>query len=135
MRHYHPITPNVVHGRARQALRHVLDWVPFHKSISVDDLLDLLLLMAAHTASLFATVRRFFSFSHQAGSLAVRANLPSRENIDRLTLGLVDGLYDVLAFSSRDRRRPWMVAIDTHFVPYYGPPTPDVVGGQKKQGT
>ena len=57
MRHYHPITPTVVHVRARQALRHVLDWVPFHKSVSVDDLLDLLLLMAASTASLFATVR------------------------------------------------------------------------------
>src|SRR6202795_1522570 len=125
MRPYHSITPNAVHGRARQALRHVLDWVPFHKLVSVDDLLDLLLLMAASAASLFATVRRFFSFSHQTGSLAVKANLPSRKNIDRLTRGVVEGLYDVLAFSSRDRRRPWMVAIDTHFVPYYGSPTPD----------
>jgi len=41
----------------------------------------LLLLMAASAASLFATVRRFFSFSHQTGSLAVKANLPSRKNI------------------------------------------------------
>jgi hypothetical protein len=135
MRHYHPITPNVVHGRARQSLRHVLDWVPFHKSVSVDDLLDLLLLMAASTASLFATIRRFFSFSHQTGSLAVKANLPSRKNIARLTRGLVDALYDVMAFSRRDRRRGWMAAIDVHLVPYYGPPTPDVVGGPKKQGT
>jgi hypothetical protein len=135
VRHDHPITPSVVRTRTRQALQPVLDWTPFHKSVSVSDLLDLLVLMAASGASLFATVRRFFSFSHQTGSLAVKANLPSRENIDRLTRGLVDGLYDVLAFSSRDRRRPWMVAIDTHFVPYYGPPTPDVVGGQKKQGT
>lgn len=135
MRHHHPITPSVVRGRARQALQPVLDWVPFHQSVSVDALLDLLVLMAASGASLFATVRRFFSFSHQTGSLAVKANLPSRENIDQLTRGLVEGLYDVLAFSSRDRRRPWMVAIDTHYVPYYGPPTPDVVGGQKKQGT
>jgi hypothetical protein len=135
MRHYHPITPNVVHGRTRQALRHVLDWVPFHQSVSVDDLLDLLLLMAASTASLFATVRRFFSFSHQTGSLAVKANLPSRKNIDRLTRGLVDALYDVMAFSRKDRRRRWMVAIDVNNIPYYGPPTPDVVGGPKKQGT
>ena len=74
MRPYHPITPNLVHVRARQALRKVLDWVPFHQSVSVDALLDLLLLMAASTASLFATVRRFFSFSHQTGSLAVKAN-------------------------------------------------------------
>src|SRR5436190_3216705 len=135
MRPYHSITPNVVHGRARQALRHVLDWVPFHQSVSVDDLLDLLLLMAASTASLFATVRRYFSFSHQTGSLAVKANLPGRKNIDQLTRGLVDALYDVMAFSRLDRRRRWMVAIDVHNVPYYGPPTPDVVGGPKKQGT
>jgi Transposase DDE domain len=135
VRHDHPITPSVVRRRARQALQPVLDWKTFHKSVSVDTLLDLLVLMAASGTSLFATVRRFFSFSHQTGSLAVKANLPSRENIDRLTRGLVDGLYDVLGFSSRDRRRPWMVAIDNNYVPYYGPPTPDVVGGQKKQGT
>src|SRR5947209_3056653 len=122
MRHYHPITPSVVHARARGALRHVLDWVPFHKSVSVDDLLDLLLLMAASTASLFGTVRRFFSFSHQTGSLAVKANLPNRKNIDRLTRGLVDALYDVLTLSRQDRRRPWMVAIDGHNLAYYGPP-------------
>lgn len=135
MRPYHPITPNVIHRRARQALRNVLDWVPFHQSVSVDTLLDLLLLMAASTASLFATVRRFFAFSHQTGSLAIKANLPSRKNIDRLTRGLVEALYDVMAFSRPDRRRRWMVAIDVHHVPYYGPPTPDVVGGPKKQGT
>jgi len=135
MRPYHPITPKVVHVRSRQALRHVLDWVPFHQSVSVDDLLDLLLLMAASTASLFATVRRFFSFSHQTGSLAVKANLPNRKNIDRLTRGLVDALYDVLVLSRQDRRRRWMVAIDVNNIPYYGPPTPDVVGGPKKQGT
>jgi Transposase DDE domain len=135
MRHYHSITPNVVHVRARRALTHVLDWVPFHKSVSVDNLLDLLLLMAACTSSLFATVRRFFSFSHQTGSLAVKANLPGRKNIDRLTRGLVDALYDVMSFSRLDRRRRWMVAIDVNNTPYYGPPTPDVVGGPKKQGT
>jgi hypothetical protein len=135
MRPYHPITPAVIREQARQALRHVLDWVPFHHSVSVDNLLDLLLLMAASSASLFATVRRFFSFSHQTGSLAVKANLPSRKNIDQLTRGLVGALYDVMAFSRRDRRRRWMVAIDVHHVAYYGPPTRDVVGGPKKQGT
>ena len=135
MRHYHPITPTVVHGRARQALRHVLDWAPFHESVSVEDLLDLLLLMAASAASLYATVRRFFSFSHQTGSLAVKANLPDRASADQLTRGLVEALYDVMAFSRQDRRRRWMVAIDVNNVPYYGPPTPDVVGGPKKQGT
>jgi len=135
VRHSHSITPRVVHARARQALRPMLAWAPFHQSVSVDQLLDLLLLMAASTASLFATVKRFFPFSHQTGSLAVKANLPSRENIDQLTCGLVKALYDVMALGRRDRRRRWMLAIDVHNVPYYGPPTPDVVGGPKKQGT
>lgn len=135
MRRLHAITPGVVHQHARQALRTSLDWKPFHKSVSVDHLLDLLLLMAASTASLFATVRRFFSFSHQTASLAIKANLPDRQHFDRLTRGLVTALYEVAAFSRQDRRRAWMVAIDTHLVPYYGRPTPDTVGGPKKQGT
>lgn len=135
MRHLHSITPGVVHQYAREALRSSCDWKPFHKSVRVDQLLDLLLLMAASTASLFATVRRFFSFSHQTAWLAVKANLPDRKNIDQLTRGLVAALYNVAAFSRQDRRRRWMVAIDVHNVPYYGQPTPDIVGGPKKQGT
>ena len=135
MRRIHVITPRVVHQQARQALRRSFDWKPFHKSVSIDQLLDLLLFMAASTASLFATVRRFFPFSHQTGSLAVKANLPERQDIDRLTRGLNASLYDVAQFSRQDRRRKWMIAIDTHNVPYYGTPTPDVVGGPKKQGT
>src|SRR3954453_15026997 len=105
MRHPHVITPGVVHRHAREALRGSLDWKPFHESVSVDHLLDLLLLMAASTASLFATARRFFSFSHQTASLAVKANLPERQNVDRLTRGLVTALFNVAAFSRRDRRR------------------------------
>lgn len=135
MRRLHVITPGVIHQQARHALRGSLEWKPFHESVSIDQLLDLLLLMAASTASLFATVGRFFSFSHQTASLAVKANLPERQNIDQLTRGLVNALYEVAAFSRRDRRRNWMVAIDTHNVPYYGTPTPDIVGGPKKQGT
>lgn len=135
MRLNHPITPRVVHDRARQALRQAHDWKPYHDSVSVDDLLDLLLLMAASCASLFATVVRFFPFSHQTGTLAVKAQLPSQQNIDQLTQGLVDALYDVLTLSRQDRRRRWMVAIDVHNIPYYGTPTPYVVGGPKKQGT
>lgn len=135
MRQFHPITPSVVHARARQALQSVLDWKPFHESVSVVQLLDVLLLMAAHCASLAATVRRFFPFSHQTGALAVKAVLPSRDRIDQLTRGLVDALYDVMALARLDRRRRWMLAIDVNNVPYYGAPTPDVVGGPKKQGT
>src|ERR1044072_7369271 len=94
MRRLHVITPGVVHQQARQALRRSLDWKPFNESVSIDQLLDLLLLMAASTASLFATVRRFFSFSHQTASLAVKANLPERQNIDRLTHGVVAAFFD-----------------------------------------
>src|SRR5437764_25804 len=133
MRHSHTITPAVVHRRARQALASSLNWKPFHESVSVAQLLDLLLLMAASAASLFAAVRRFFPFSHQTASLAVKANLPG--NRAKLTRGFVQALYDVAQFSRHDRRRRWMVAIDVNHVPYYGQPTPDVVGGPKKQGT
>lgn len=135
MRRLHVITPGVIHQQARQALSRSFDWKPLHESVSIDQLLDLLLLMAASATSLFATVRRFFFFSHQTASLAVKANLPERQQIDRLTRGLVTALDDVAAFSSKDRRRNWMLAIDTHNVPYYGTPTPDVVGRPKKQGT
>jgi hypothetical protein len=129
---YSTITPAVIHQQARYALEGVLDWKPYHRSVSVADLLNLLLLMAAHTASLFATVRRFFAFSHETASRAVKANLPSRE---RLVAGLVQALYDVAHFSRQDRRRRWLVAIDTHHVAYYGQKTPAVLGGPKKQGT
>src|SRR5580704_9823754 len=102
MRRLHVITPGVVHQQARQALRGSLDWKPFHESVSIDQLLDLLLLMAASTASLFATVRRFFSFSHQTASLAVKANLPDEKHIDQLTARLVNALFAVAQFSRRD---------------------------------
>jgi hypothetical protein len=129
---YSTITPAVIHQQARDALQRVWEWKPYHQSVSVADLLNLLLLMAAHTASLFATVRRFFAFSHETASRAVKANLPSRE---RLVAGLVQALYDVAQFSRQDRRRRWLVAIDTHHVPYYGQKAPGVLGGPKKQGT
>jgi hypothetical protein len=131
-RSYSTITPAVIHHQARQALENSLKWKPYHESVTVDQLLDLLLLMAATTASLFATVRRFFSFSHETALRAVKANLPS---MDQAVAGLVKSLHNVLLFSRQDRRRHWRVAIDTHNVAYYGKRTADVVGGQKKQGT
>lgn len=129
---YSTITPAVIHQQAREGLQRVLDWKPYHQSVSVTDLLNLLLLMAAHTASLFAIARRFFAFSHETASRALKANLPSR---DRLVAGLVQALDDVACFSRQDRRRRWLVAIDTHYVAYYGQKTPGVLGGPKKQGT
>jgi len=103
--------------------------------VTVSRLLDLLLVMSATTASLCATVKRFFGFSHETGLKAVKANLPS---MDKLVAGLVGALHNVLQFSRQDRRRCWMVAIDTHNVAYYGhhkQRPPYVIGGQKKQGT
>jgi hypothetical protein len=129
---YVTITPAVIHQHARLVLARSLEWQPYHQSVTVDNLLDLLLLMASTTASLFATVRRFFRFSHETGSKAVKANLPSME---RLVAGLVQSLHSVLQFSRQDRRRHWMLAIDTHYVAYYGRRTPYVIGGPKKQGT
>jgi hypothetical protein len=113
-------------------LQYTLSWKPYHQSVSVSALLDLLLLMAATGASLFATVRRFFKFSHETASRAVKANL-STEAI--LLQGLVQAFYNVLLLSRQDRRRRWHVAIDTHNVCYYGQHTADIIGGPKKQGT
>src|SRR5438270_8268674 len=129
---YSSLTPAVIHQQTRDALQRALAWKPYHQSVSVAELLNLLLLMAAHTASLYATVRRFFAFSHETASRAVKANLPSRE---RLVAGLVQALYDVAGFSRQDRRRRWLLAIDTHDVAYYGQKTPGIRGGPKKQGT
>lgn len=133
MRQFHStINPAVIHRRARRALQDNFAWQPFRRSVSVADLLDLLLFMAASTSSLFATVRRFFSFSHETAARAVKANLPG---MDQLVAGFLRALYDVMDFSRSDRRRHWLLALDTHDVAYYGRPTPYVVGGPKKQGT
>jgi len=62
----------------------------------------------------------------------VKANLP---DLDRLTAGLIASLHAVASFSRRERRRPWLLAIDIHRKPYYGCRTPYVVGGPKAKGT
>jgi hypothetical protein len=94
--------------------------------------LDLLLVMAATAASLFAVARRFFRFSHETARRAVHDNLPDS---GRLVAGLVHSLHDVTHFSRHDRRRHWLLAIDTHHKPYYGERTPGIVGGPKAKGT
>jgi hypothetical protein len=133
MRHGHStITPTVIHWHARTALNHCLDWQPHQHSVSVGDLLNLLLLMATYRASLSAIVRRFFPFCHETARQAVRSQLPST---DRLVTGLVDGLHHMLPLSRTDRRRHWLLAIDTHNVCYYGQWTPNIIGGPRKQGT
>jgi len=133
MRHSHStITPASIHQEARAALKNSLGFHDYKQSIPVNQLLDLLLFMAASCSSLFATVKRFFPFSHQTASQAVEDNLPS---LDELRDRLVKALFDVAAFSRLDRRRAWMLAIDTHLVPYYGKPNAHVIGGPKKLGT
>ncbi len=133
MRRLHStITPAVVHQRAHDVLESVLEWRPFGKLVAVADLLDLLLMMAASATSLFAVVGRFFAFSHETASRAVKANLP---DCDRLVQGLLQALHEAAQLSRQDRRRHWLLAIDTHYVAYYGQRTADVIGGPKKQGT
>ena len=110
MRHFYcNLTPRVIHHHAREALSGCLDWKPFRQSVTVTALLDVLLLMGATTASLFATVRRFFSFSHETAARAIKANLPDE---DGLVAGLVGALHDVLGFSRLDRRRHWLLGND-----------------------
>ena len=122
-----------VHRLARRTLADRLGWQPFRNSVGVGPLIDLVLLMAGTARTLYAVASRHAPFSHETARRALRANLP---DADTLTGRLVDALSDVLAFSRRDRRRRWTVAIDIHNVPYYGcRSTPGVVGGQKKRGT
>lgn len=114
-------------------LETTLQFQPFHQSVTLTQLLELLLLVAATTRTLFAIAERYFPFSHETARQAVSTNLTTREG---LTERLVDALHAVTRFSRRDRKRPWTIAIDSHYVPFYGSPnTPGIVGGQKKQGT
>jgi hypothetical protein len=131
-RSYSTLNPAVVRSLARRSLAAALPWKPFRQSVPVDALLDLLLLAAALTASLFACVRRFaFPFSHETARQALDANLPP---LPALADGLVDALHTYLPRAFR--RRAWDVALDRHDVPYYGARgTPYTLGGPKKHGT
>jgi hypothetical protein len=132
-RGYSTITPAVVHSLARKALEAALQFRGYKQSVTVRQLLDLILLLSATTRTLFAVVRRYFCFSHETARKALRANLTT---CDQLTRGLVDALHAVAAFTRRDRLRLWSVAMDLHYVSYYGGKNASgVVGGQKKNGT
>jgi hypothetical protein len=127
------ITPSTVHSSARSILETTLHFQPYKTSVALAQLLDLVLLVAATTRTLFAVVGRYFDFSHELGRRAVYSNL---HDLDLLTARLSDALHAVAAFSRRDRRRSWTCAIDLHYVPYYGSKkTSGIIGGQKKQGT
>jgi len=132
-RGYSTITPAVVHALTRRTLERALGWTDYKRSVTRAQLLDLVLLVASTTRTLFAVVTRYFGFSHETARHAVYANLGSR---DQLTARLVDALHQVAAFTRRDRRRRWTCAIDVHYVPFYGDrSTPGIIGGPKKAGT
>lgn len=134
MRHgYSTITPATVHCCARDALRRALGFCDYKRSVTAHQLLDLILLVASTTRTLFAVARRYFHFSHETARQALHDNLPE---LDVLTERLVDALHAVAVFTRRDRLRRWTCAIDLHYVPYYGARSAQrVVGGSKKQGT
>jgi hypothetical protein len=132
-RRYSTLTPSVVHTCARSALASALGFRGYKRSVPLDQLLDLLLLIAATARTLFAIATRYFPFSHESARQAVYANLPALEVLaERLT----NALHAVAQFSRRDRLRLWTCAIDLHYVPYYGArDTPHILGGPKKAGT
>jgi hypothetical protein len=134
MRHgYSTITPAVVHILARSVLEGALGFGDYKRSVRRTQLLDLLLLVAAATRTLFAIATRYFDFSHETARAALHHNLTS---LDELTDRLADALHAVAAFTRRDRRRAWTGAIDLHYAPFYGGrDTPGLVGGPKKAGT
>jgi hypothetical protein len=130
---YCKITPAVVRRLASQGLEKVIDWQPYGRLVQAPALVDLVLMVSSLGISLSACVDRFdFGFARETARKAVAANLP--EDLDRLTEGLVNGLYFFLDPSFRKRR--WDIAIDLHTCPFYGDPdTEGVTGCQKKQGT
>jgi len=130
---YLTLTPAVVHRLAREALAATLGVGGFGRRVTAAQLLDLLLLVAATARTLFAVVTRHFPFSHETARQAVRRHLPAADTLrERLT----DALHAVAAFTRRDRRRRWTVALDTHYVPFYGErSTAGVIGGPRKGGT
>ena len=116
-RTYSTITPSVVHHFTRSILETTLGFQGYKHSVTLRQLLDLLLLVAATTRTLSALATRCFSFSDELARQAVGANLTTT---DALTRRLTDALHAVAAFSRRDRRRLGTVGIDLHYVPYYG---------------
>jgi hypothetical protein len=130
-RSHYTITPAAVRRTAQGLLEQAFSWKPYGRTVSVSNLLNVLLLVAALRSSLSAVVKRFrFGFSHETARKAVDANLPTVSN---LTTRLVAALHQL---GRHLRQRRWVVAIDLHYDPFYGDrKTPGIVGGQKKQGT
>lgn len=131
MRTAHSITPRLVHQYALHALTPLL--FTDYQSVPKDYTLGLLLRIASTATTLFDAARRSL-FSHETARKAIRHNLP---DIDTLTERINNALHGVLHLPARvGRRVKFVLAIDSHHVPYYGDKThPGVVGGPKKAGT
>jgi len=116
-------------------LRPVFDGHPNTTKVGDDQLLDVLLLIAALRRSLFAVVTHFaFGFSHMTARRALDTRLPDTETLRE---ELVAALHFFQSQNRRQwRKRRWVIAIDTHLAPFYGDrAAPGIVGGKKKQGT
>ncbi len=55
---------------AHHVLTDALGWKPFRRSVGVIQLIDLILVMASTTRTLFAVVRCRFAFSHETARQA-----------------------------------------------------------------
>src|ERR1700752_4077648 len=131
-RFYSTITPARVRSIAAAGLQNALPWRDIGVAVKVPTLIDLILLTASLGLTLSAVLRRFaFGFSFETARQALDANLP---DLDRLGENLVDALHGFLPRAIR--RRDWDVAMDLHYVPFYGDPrTRGTLGGPKKAGT
>lgn len=131
MHHQQSTSPSRVHQLAAATLTAALN-IRAVRTVPAELLGDLLLRMAATTRTLFALAQRT-PFSHETIRKAVRS-LVSTES--RLAEQIADALHALVILPASERRRRWTLAIDTHYVPFYGrKTTPGIVGGPKKQGT
>jgi hypothetical protein len=122
-----------VHKDAAELIKEILPWKDFRDSMTIADILRLLLLLSTMNRTLSHIVRFFFIISHETARRAIQSQLKDQA---ALTQGLVRTLYKAAEFSRRDRRRKWVLAIDENKVPFYGDrKTKGIQGGQKKHGT
>jgi Transposase DDE domain len=133
MRYTHSrITPTTVHNYSHQLLQNHLQWKAYKQSVNSTAIFNLVLMMASESISLFAASKRF-QVSHETLRRALLSNLAGQP---QLTQQLNNALYASMHLSAADLNKGWIVAIDTHNVPYYGDPNKaNVCGSQKKQGT
>lgn len=129
---YSTLTPAVVRATAAAGLQQALPWHDFGTAVPAQALRAAVLLAAALSLTLSAVLKRFaFGCCYESARQALHDNLPP---LEQLSTGLVDALHGFLPRALR--RRTWDIAIDLHYVPFYGDPkTQDVLGGPKKGGT